>query len=41
MDNLYLVFSPLLGQISPLILIVSLASEGAAMVPEAPVGYLL
>jgi len=41
MGNLYLVFSPLLEQISPLILIVSLASEGTVMVPEALVGYLL
>jgi len=29
----------LLGQISFVILIVSLTSEGTVMVPEAPVGY--
>ena len=41
MGNLYLVFSPLLGQISFQILIVSLANKGTVMVPEVLVGYLL
>ena len=41
MDNLCLVFFPLLGQFSFLILIVSLASEGTVMVSEVSVGYLL
>ena len=41
MGNLYIVFSPLLEQISFLILIVSFASKGIVIVPEALVGYLL